>query len=362
MNKTAECTIGIYNAIFMILLSSGLYNHVILTPILLKAGGRDAWIGVLMASLVMPILILILVFISKRTNGQSISVWLSKNFGKGIKYLLIVPIAACIFIMNCVTFKDTISWSISSYLPYTPPIALAIFLAILCYISCMLGIRNIAYTSGIIGPLVVILGIGIMITNMPKKHYSYVWPSFENGMVPVWHSVLFTLGGMMEIFLVVLFQQHLIKKVKVSHLVVLSVFLIGITIGPLLGAISVFGPEEAVMQRYPAFELWRIAMVGKYISHIDFFAIFQWLSGAFIRISLLGYLIMDLFRLPSKKLKRYFLAVIYILLIIFALLPLNEDYFFEIILKYYTYLILIVFGGALLLLTVLTIFKRKQVG
>ncbi|WEG12127.1 endospore germination permease [Pullulanibacillus sp. KACC 23026] len=361
MNKT-ERTIGLYNALFMMLLSSGLYNHVILTPLLLKAGGRDAWIGVLMASLLIPLLILIFWFISKSTNGMSISSWLIQKFGKGIHYLLIIPIAACIFIMNCVTFKDTISWSIASYLPYTPPLALALFLALLCYSTCLLGIRNIAYTAGILGPLVIILGFGIMLTNIPNKNYTYVWPSFENGMIPVWHSAFLTLGGLMELFLVLLFQQHLLKRIRLIHLAILSVFLIGITIGPLLGAISVFGPEEASKQIYPAFELWRIATIGKYISHIDFFAIFQWLSGAFVRISLLGFLAMDLFNIQSKKVKAYFLAVVYLIFIAFAMLPINQEIILSLITNYYTILIVIVFGGATVLLTALTIFKRKSEG
>ncbi|WP_400243780.1 endospore germination permease [Niallia sp. JL1B1071] len=365
MNNTAEHSIGLSNALLMMLLSSGLYNHVILTPILLKASGRDAWIGVLIASLIIPLLILIISFVSKCTASMSIPLWLTQNFGKGLNYVFIIPIAGCLFIMNCVTFKDTISWSIASYLPYTPPLALAIFLAILCFSSCMLGIRNIAFTAGIIAPIVMILGIGIAITNGPKKHYTYIFPALENGMGPVWHSAFLTLGGIMEIFLVLLFQQHLKKKVNFLYLAIQSLFLIGITLGPLLAAISVFGPESASNQGYPAFELWRIATIGKYISHIDFFAIFQWLAGSFIRIALLGFITMDLFRMKSKKAKAYFLAVLYITLIMFSSLPIDETLFSQFIIKYYSFLIVIVFGGALIMFSMFSIFsiyKRKIEG
>jgi spore germination protein KB len=362
LNNTTERTIGLSNALFMMLLSSGLYNHVILTPILLKASGRDAWIGVLIASLIIPLLILFISFISKCTASMPISLWLTQNFGKGLKYFFIIPIAGCLFIMTWVTFKDTITWSIASYLPYTPPLALAIFLAILCFSSCMLGIKNIAFTAGIIAPIVIILGIGIAFTNSPKKHYTYIWPALENGMGPVWHSTFLTLGGIMEIFLVLLIQQHLKKKLNFVYLAIQSLFLIGITIGPLLAAISVFGPQEASNQRYPAFELWRIATVGKYISHIDFFAIFQWLSGSFIRISLLGFITMDLFKIKSQKAKAGFLALLYITLIILTSLPIDESLFSQFIIKYYSFLIITVFGGALITLTIFSIYKRKIEG
>ena len=46
--------------------------------------------------------------------------------------------------------------------------------------------------------------------------------------------------------------------------------LVGLTLGPLIGAITEFGPNEATKQRYPAYEEWGLVTIGRYIEHLDF--------------------------------------------------------------------------------------------
>ena len=63
--------------------------------------------------------------------------------------------------------------------------------------------------------------------------------------------------------------------------------LMGLTMGPTIGAITEFGPIEAAKQRYPAYEEWGLGSIGRFIEHFDFLSIYQWLTGAFIRVGLL---------------------------------------------------------------------------
>jgi spore germination protein KB len=360
---TSVRKIGALNALFMMLLSVGLYNHVLLIPILLIKGGRDSWVGVLIAALIMCVWLWMFSRISKQTSGASIPSWIAERFGVISKYVIVIPIATSIFVMNWVTFKGTISWSIATYLPYTPRAALAILLALMCWWVSYLGIRNIALTAGILGPLVVMCGFFIMSANMPKKDYSMLFPVLVNGMTPVWQCVSYALGGLMELFLILMFQQHLMqKKIGFLQLTVLNLFLVGITVGPLIGAISAFGPSEALNQRYPAFEQWRIVQIGKYIEHLDFLSIFQWLSGAFVRISLLGFLTMDMFAIKNPKHRGLFLAGLFLLLIFLTLLPISDKTFFHFVMTYYNFLVLAVFCSATVLLFIVTIPHRKLEG
>jgi len=67
----------------------------------------------------------------------------------------------------------------------------------------------------------------------------------------------------------------------------------------LTGAIAEFGPIESTRQRFPAFEQWRLLTIGKDIENVEFFAIYQWLSGSFVRISLCILLICELLQVRS---------------------------------------------------------------
>lgn len=348
----------------MLLLSIVLYTHVLLIPALVIKAGRDAWVGLLIATAIMFLWLWMISWISKRVKQEPIPLWISRRFGFGMRYLITVPLALCIFVMNWVTYKDTISWSHATYLPYTPPFILALLLGLICYWACSVGVRTIAFTAGILGPLVMLCGLFIMSANMPKKHYSMLLPFLEHGMAPVWQCVWDALGGWMELFMVVLLQQYIAPKVKINflNLAMFNVVMMLITMGPLMGAVSAFGLQEAINQRYPAFEQWRIVQIGKYIEHLDFLSIFQWLSGAFIRISLFGFLIMDLFLIRGQKQRRVFLAVLFLLLIIVTLLPISDLTFFNLVVKYYTVLVLCIFCGATVILFLLSILPNRQEG
>src|SRR5690606_24383755 len=115
--------------------------------------------------------------------------------------------------------------------------------------------------------------------------YSLLMPVFEHGLKPVLMGSMYVGGGLTEL-IVLLFMQHRLKKqVKYWHIVLLSLFLTFLVFGPTTGAIAEFGPVEASNLRYPAYEEWRLVKIGKYVQHVDFLSIHQWMSGAFARIA-----------------------------------------------------------------------------
>lgn len=358
--KLATQKIGLLNTIFMVLLSLGIFDHVLLIPILLAKGRRDAWIGVLVAMCFALLWVPILSAISNRTNQQSISQWLSQKYGNVIRYLFIVPIALFLFVANLIMVKDTVGWISTNYLYNTPPLAIALFLVLICFFATKTGIRNIAYTSGILCPFVLVFGYFIMTANLPKKDYHMIMPLLEHGMNPVWKSAFYAFAAMTELFILLLFQHHLDKKVSYVQLAVFVLLLAELTIGPMIGAIAAFGVEGAVWVRDPAFEQWRLLQLGKYIGRLDFMAIYQWMSGACIRISLFNFLILDLFEIRNGKGKNFFLLILSLLLAAVVLLPIGDMKFLSLMKDYYPPLLLSLFFGGSILLYVLTLFRSKK--
>ena len=119
----------------------------------------------------------------------------------------------------------------------------------------------------------------------------------------------------MELFLFLFLQHYMKSKIKLWQIIALSAFIMLLMLGPTIGAITEFGPVEAEKLRYPAFSQWRLVSIGKYFEHVDFFAIFQWMSGAFVRISLGLVLIMELIPLRGRKGRLWFVmlaSVVYV--------------------------------------------------
>jgi spore germination protein (amino acid permease) len=325
--------ISVLQAYTIIILSVGLLNHVINVPLLLGASSRDAWLTVLLVFIVSPIWIGILSSILRDMNGMHVWDWLKLRFGKVLSATLIVLYSVMVWLMGLISFKDTITWTIATYMPQSPLLVLAGTTLIGCFFAASQGLRTVAILSGILLPLVIILGDLVMIANFQFKDYAMLFPLLENGISPLWKGIPFAAGGLLEMSLLILFQHKLTKQPGFKSLMLICTILTGLTIGPLMGSISMFGPDEAAHQRYPAFEQWRMVRLGEYVEHVDFFSIYQWLSGMYIRVSLSLLLISELWKLQKLKWLPMLLGALFMLGA--TLLPISDMLFQDLLRQYY---------------------------
>lgn len=351
---------GILPTMFMMILSVGLVNHVLVVPLLLDAARRDAWISVLAELvIILPWAVFPIYGILKRMDGKPVDKWL---YGYFPRLLALLILGILLFVQLCTALETlimTASWTATTYLPNTPSIVVcAVFLG-LCLFASISGLRAIAYVSCILLPFVVLLGDFVMSANMPHKDYHYLLPMFENGLNPVLYGILFTLTSSCELFGLLFIQHHIKGKFKRWHFIILVMFLALLTLGPVMGAISEFGPAEAEKMRYPAFSQWRLVSIGKYFEHVDFFAIFQWMSGALVRLAVSIHILSEFG--PMRRLKRKWISptAIGLFILIVSSFGINHMLQFKHLLAiYFQYVGLIIFA-VISILWLISSFKRE---
>lgn len=298
----ANKKISLIDVYFIMLLSLGITNHVVLIPLLLQKAGRDAWMGTLLTIILHIGWVYILFFIMKRTRQQSIFAWFKDSFGSVIGWLFVSLTTIYFFWMTMVIIRETTTWIRVTYLPSTPKTVISLTIMLLCVYVANNGIRSIAIISGILLPIVWVLGHFVAVSNLQYKDYSLLTPLFVDGYTPMLKSMLVAGGGFMEMIVLIYLQHHMKRRMKYLSIVILSILLGGLTLGPLMGAIAAFGPVPAMESRYPAYEQWMLVTITKYITHVDFLALYQWISGTLIRISLFLFIMAD--GIPFKKPKR----------------------------------------------------------
>ncbi|WP_171656408.1 GerAB/ArcD/ProY family transporter [Paenibacillus foliorum] len=343
----------------ILMLSIGMMNHVIVIPVLMEVAGRDAWISVLLASILfVPVFFLIAYIIQKTMSAQhrSIIEWLREKYGKWVAGCIAVVLSLTLFTSALFTGKDFKIWTSSSYLPETPPSVIAIILVGVAYYISLQGIRAIAYSSAVLLPLVIIFGEFVMISNYPHKDYAMLFPVFEYGKSQAINGILFVGTGFIEVMYIIFLQQHIRAKVKKRHVVILGLMMAGLTIGPVMGSIAAFGPVEAQIQRYPAFEEWRLVKIGNYIEHVDFLSIYQWVCGAFIRISLAMYMIGELI----PKWKKLVSSLIALLMAILLVSEIGDITFLYVMKTYYFPITFYTLLGMLLVLFLFVLFAKRD--
>ncbi|MBB6637003.1 endospore germination permease [Cohnella thailandensis] len=350
--------IGRVPCIMMILLSIGLMNHVMIAPMVLNQAGRDSWLAVILTAALLPLWILLFRPVIRAIGTQALPAWLEERAGKAAKGIVIAVLCALLAMIAIPTALDTVQWAESMYLPNTPPFALSFVLAALCAIGAVLGIHVIAYVSCLLLPVVSTLGFFVSGANMHRKDYSQLLPILEHGWSPVLSGMVMVAGGFIELSLFALFQGYVDKPFRTHHLFVTAGIVVILTLGPIIGILTEFGPYEAVIQRYPAFIQWRLVQIGKYFEHVDFFAMFQWISGSYVRTACSMALIMDLLAIKNRIKRGILGGVIGIVIVVMSIIPFDDSIEYRFY-ERYTPIMLCVFLGLMLLLALIAAFGRK---
>lgn len=316
---------GRLSVITCLILSVGLVNHVIILPILLGTAGRDAWISVLLAGGLMLILLLPLAAVLRDLGLQPFAAWLKEKGGAFSRLLILTVVVGYLLLEAIITTVDLLTWTNSTYLPETPPLVTATVFVLLCVAAVLVGMQAIVYMSCIALPVVTALGIFVASGNSDRKDYSQLLPLMENGFGPVLRGALVSCSGLTEMILFILLQMYANKPFRRIHLYATGLFVIVLSVGPTVAAICEFGVFESSSMRFPAFSQWRILSVGRYIEHLDFFAIYQWISGALIRISLALSLLLELSGIQKRKGKLIVLIFIGIAMIGLTVYPFGDN-------------------------------------
>ena len=333
--KNSGQTINFFQAGMIFMLMNGLLSHVIINPMLLDAAGRDAWVAVLAAgALYVPWCILLYLFMRKSEQKQFYP-WLVMHTNKIVAWIILIPICIQLYLIGLETVIHTSIFNIRNYLPEQTGIIVTIPLTLVSYFFARSGLRSIAIASGILLPIVIMLGYLVSFANMPYKDFTMMLPVFEYGYGPTMQGMIYAGGGFIEIIMLILIQHRLRSKVKYWQLAILALITIYIMFGPITGSITEFGYKEAADQLESPYEQWRLVKLGNDIEHVDFFAVYQWLAGAMIRISLAQYLLAELIPFRSLKVRHILIILLTLSYTISTFFPIENYTFYQIIYTYY---------------------------
>lgn len=323
-------SISILHVIFLSMTVIGLKNHVTIIPPLLDVAKRDGWLSVLFAGGIIFFWLFLLVYIQSKSKQEPIRDWLESKIGKIGSTIVIYTVAIFLMIIAAFTMVETLQWINTTFLPQTPVIILLFIYTILCILLVTTSLQTIVILNVFVLFGVVIFGFFVAFTNMQVKDYELLRPFFEHGFQPVLRGMIFPASGFIELLMLLFLQHQYKERIRWYHFAIMLAILVGLTLGPLIGAITEFGPNEAAKQRYPAYEEWGLVTIGRYIEHLDFFSIYQWLTGTFIRVSFLLYIVADLLKMTGDPKRIWQMLAPPFFILCLPLIMLNESLFLKV--------------------------------
>lgn len=300
-NKSGQ--ISIWLAFSMLLLSGGLVSHVMAIPVILGAANRDAWLSIIISTPIFLLWITLFFMVLKNIRGERLPDWIQREFGSVASWIFRISTTFVLFVLGTYTLQDTSMWAVTTYMQETPIFVIIGSGIAISAIAASKGLRAIAMTASVILPVVLFLGYFVMSANGKYKDYSLLLPIMEDGWIPVLKGAFYAFSGLIDIWVLMLFQHKLRSKLRWWQLICLGIFLSLMALGPTIGAITEFGPDEAVKQQDTPFEQWKILQIGLLFQHVDFLSIYQWMCGSIIRVAITLFFIPDLLniRRPVKR-------------------------------------------------------------
>lgn len=332
MNQKVIQSVHIF---ILLIMSTGFMVHVLIIPTILSTSNRDAWLSVIFSTIPFILWILLVFYIYKKLNThEDILSLLKRKFSHSWVFIIFPITFGSYFLINAfITLKYTFFWANANYTFEVPNFVIVLLFALICLYASAKGIRTISTIAFLVLPIVSFFGFLVGIGNSPNKNYELLFPIFENGYKDVIQGLVYTCSGLFEIIFLLFLTSYIKDRLKVKWLILAGIILVFLILGPLVGAISEFGLEEAAKLRNPAYEQWKLLKIGEHITHLDFLSIFQWLSGAFVRISLSLFIADKIFGFNKKR--KWVLPILYIILIIGACIPWDAISFFYFLQKYF---------------------------
>lgn len=293
--------ISILHIFFLGMTVIGLKNHVTILPPILETAKRDSWMAVVFAAIIIYPWLLWIIYIQKNSKQKPIKILIQEKFGKLGSKIILYSIVVFLYFIAAFSLRETVLWISTTFLINTPEIILMFMYILLCFSLVSTNILTIVIVNTLVLAFVLMFGFYVAIVNIQVKEYELLLPMLEHGFLPILEASIYPASGFIEIFLLLFLQHHFKEHIKWHHIAMIIIIFAGLTFGPLIGAVIEFGPVEAANQQYPAYEEWALVTIGRFIEHMDFLSVYQWMTGSFIRVSFLLFIACDILNLTEKR-------------------------------------------------------------
>lgn len=282
--------------------------------IFVTLGGRDTWIAVAIASLLILAVMDYLLVVCKGLGCFNLAVIYRTAVGKAAGAVLLGFLLLTVFLTMLESSSMGPSTIQEHFLPYIP-----IWIFIAATVLCGLYVvkkRGAAVITTTIVTLVMICVSGIILSILTQKykHFSWLLPIFGEGITLRFADcVLKLLGAYGCVFLIFPFLEHIQDKSKViRHANYGMLFMAQIQIFSMVGNLTTFEAERLQTLIYPKLTQSQMISYFAFLEAGELFVMLQVIAGWFIKYVLCFFaflLLTDLLNIRFKG-KSYLIAAL----------------------------------------------------
>ena len=291
------------------------------TKRLVKIAGQDAWMSVILGSIILLFTTYFLVTLAMRFPRENFFQYLPTVWGKPLGILITLGYLVFWFVFSVLLLAEFSYANKTLFLSETPVLVpmLALLLAVIPIAAY--GLISVIRSFQLLFPFLMVLLIFSIVLGLSKVELEKFLPLLENGPVPVLKGAIYFLGVPQGLIGIILFltpflskpNKALLPAISGISIVICTVFFFMAT------SIGVLGADYVKIAVWPGIDtLGAIQFPGFPVERYELWLTMPWLIGVFTTTTLMLYLISNgliqvlNFDLKYRKIAAYLIAALLI--------------------------------------------------
>ncbi len=305
MSSLEKTNISKMQALMLGITSITVTGHLLFVSVIIGHAGRDSWISLLLAIFPAILIGFTVSILTQRYPGYSLVEYCQIILGKWVGKLFVIVFLTYFFHEATLSIRGFGEFYTTAVTPRTPIYVYLLAILLLAAYAVHSGLEVFARTNQVI--LVILMPIGILASVLTHKDKDYLnfLPILEDSFGPILNGSLALVSLYSSILVLSMIFPFVNDTKRLKRYSILTMLILIIMfVGPLTGAIAIYGEERAKGLYFPTFLILRDIEIGA-LQRLDILGILLWSLGSFAKVTLFLYAIVlglaQLFKLEDYR-------------------------------------------------------------
>ncbi|WP_438447839.1 GerAB/ArcD/ProY family transporter [Gorillibacterium sp. sgz5001074] len=248
---------------------------------------QDAWISILMATLLGVCAALLVGTIVAHNPGITVQAWVTRRLGRFAGTAVSLLLAYYYITISTIILREFTGIMTSQILPHTPIFIVMIIILIVTGYAVVSGLEAIARSNVFVTAISMVPYFFSLLLFQKLIDFGRLWPFFQHPPGVLAYSGLLPAGWFSEIAVLLILAPYLKHRSKARKIALWGVGLSGfhLTVTVIL-AILVFGPNLPQLYQYPSFSMIEVIRIGTTLERIDILFSAFWICTIYIKMAI----------------------------------------------------------------------------
>jgi spore germination protein KB len=276
----------------LLLIATVLPTSIFSLPALTVAEAKeDAWISIIIASIVGTVVVYNAVLLGRKFPGKTIVEYCEDILGK-------IPgkLAGLIFIgfflyLTAMSTREFSEFMVTVFLDDMPIVILLTTIIFVCALAVFQGLEVIGRLNGILIVLVIGFFLLSLLLATGEMQFTRILPVYANGLIPIFKGSIHVAVRMGEVIIIAFLMPYMNRKTYAGRTGLTAVFILtALFLLTVIVAISCFGAFETGRLLFPNFMVARNIIFTDVLERVESIFMLIWVFGAFSKLTVCYYI------------------------------------------------------------------------